>query len=306
VHVERRTSSPPAGSMQTIRRALSSARAFASEKYRARYTRKQWSVAFTFDPSARWDFARFHPIIPPPDRIYADPFVIQDGDRAWIFIEEMLFSDKRGFLSVLEVRRDGTWSPPRPILQLPIHLSYPCVFRWDSGLWMVPDTRFNHTVELYRCVRVPDQWELDTVLMKNIDAVDTTLFEAHGRWWMLHATPSGDRAGLDRLWLYHADSPRGPWTSHAMNPLECDVMGGRAGGRPVERDGKLLRPVQIGTPYYGHSIGLREIVTLTPELWEERRVGVIAPDWTPGLAGTHTLNVDGDVRVIDVLRVRRR
>jgi hypothetical protein len=299
--VVQRARVPRATPLAVARRAASSARAYLRNWYRGRFTNRQWFVGISFDGTRR-----FHEIVPPKDRIWADPFVIADGDRAWIFIEEMLFATNRGTLAVIEARRDGTWSPPQTILDLPIHLSYPCVFRWEGGLFMVPDTRFRKTIELHRCVEPPAKWELDTVLMRDVDAVDTTLFEAHGRWWMYMATPSGDKAGLDRLWLHHAPTPRGPWTAHPMNPLECDVMGGRPGGRPFLRDGKLVRAVQLSTPYYGYAIGIREIVTLTENAWEERLIETIGPDWAPGLAATHTLNVDNGVTVIDGMRFRRR
>jgi hypothetical protein len=304
VRVPQRTNAPPAGAMSTIVRAAASAGGFLKEKYREKYIEQQWSIAFSFDAAAHDDLSRYHAIIPPADRLWADPFVIADGDRAWIFIEEMLFSEKRGVLAVLEARRDGSWSPPQRILERPFHLSYPCVFRWNDELFMVPDTRRNGTIELYRCVDVPLRWELDTVLMPNIDAVDTTVFEEGGHWWMYFASPAGDKAAVDRLWLYHAPTPRGPWTSHRWNPLECDVVGGRPGGRPFRRDGRLMRGVQIGTPYYGHSLGLREIVTLTPDAWEERQTGTIGPHG--GYAGIHTLNVDGHVAVVDRMRFWRR
>lgn len=299
--IERRERLPRAGLFATARRSALSAREWLLHWYRGRFTSRQWFVGISFDGSRR-----FHEIVPPKDRIWADPFVIADEDRVWIFVEEMLFATNRGTLAVIEAQRDGTWSPPTTILDLPIHLSYPCVFRWNQTLFMVPDTRFHKTVELYRCVETPAKWELDTVLLRDIDGVDPTLFEANGRWWLYVTTPSGDAAGLDRLLLFHATTPRGPWTPHPWNPLECDVMGGRSGGRPFIRDGRLVRAVQLSTPWYGHSIGIREIVTLSEDAWEERLVETIGPDWAPGLGATHTLNVDGGVTVIDGMRFRRR
>ena len=38
--------------------------------------------------------------------------------------------------------------------------------------------------------------------------------------------------------------------------------------------------------------------------WEEREVSTLQPDWARGLDGTHTFNVDGEVTVIDGLRMR--
>jgi hypothetical protein len=287
-----------------LRTALSSAASYVLQQYRDRFTHLQWSLAFTFDGSL--DFRRFHRIVPPPDRLWADPFVVADGDRAWIFLEELVYAEDRGVISVLEVRRDGSWSPPRRILERPYHLSYPCVIRWNGEWYMLPETHENRAIELYRCIEFPYRWEPDTVLMRDVSAVDATLFEHSGRWWMYYATDSGDAAGFDRLWLFHAPTPRGPWTPHRWNPLECNVAGGRPAGRPFLRDGKLLRAGQDGAPWYGHAMRLRELVTLTPDEWEEREVATILPDWTAGIIGTHTLNVDGPVAVVDAVQRLRR
>ena len=297
---------PRVGNVRMLRRAAASARGWLARKYRDRFTREQWGIAFAFGSPGEFDPARVHTIGPPDDRLWADPFVIAEGGRAWIFIEEMLFAEGRGVISVLEVRRDGSWSAPQRILERPYHLSYPCVFRWNGAYYMLPETEGNGTIELYRCAEFPLRWELERVLMTDVHAVDNTVFEARGRWWMYSATGSGDAAGFDRLSLFHAATPLGPWTPHPWNPLQCDVSGGRPGGRPFLHQGKLVRATQVGAPWYGHSIQLREIVTLTPEEWEERDVRTIRPDWRPGLSGTHTMNVDGDVTVVDWMRFLRR
>ena len=65
-----------------------------------------------------------------------------------------------------------------------------------------------------------------------------------------------------------------------------------------------MRAAQIGARRYGHSIQLREIVTLTTNECVEREAETILPDWTSGLAGAHTYNVEGDVTVIDGVRYR--
>lgn len=281
--------------MRIIRHSLTRARAVVHY----RFMREHWSIAFRFgdDP--------FRELVPPRNRFWADPFVVADGDRAWVFVEELVYPEKRGFISVLEIHRDGTCTRPQPVLERPHHLSYPCVFRWNGEWFMVPESSASRTVELYRATSFPWQWQFDTGLMNGIRAVDATLFEAHGGWWMYLATPRTEGGkDFDRLLLYHAASPRGPWLPHPLNPLFCDVTGGRPAGRPFVRDGRLLRAAQIGVPRYGYAMQLREIVTLTPDEWEERAVAVIAPDWARGLDGTHTLNVDGEVTVIDGLRMR--
>jgi hypothetical protein len=279
---------------------------WARYKYRKRYTHKQWGLAFGFGADPRAGAAALHQIVPPPDRLWADPFPIVLDGRAWVFLEELLFEENRGVISVMEVRRDGSWTQPQRVLDLPFHLSYPCVFLHDGALFMVPESEAGQSIDLYRCTDFPLRWERETTLMSGLRAVDTTVFEHDGRWWMYYATDSGDGEGFDRLWLFHADTPRGPWQPHAWNPLECNVSGGRPGGRPFLMEGRLVRATQVGAPYYGFAIELREIVTLTPDRWEERPLQVLRPGRRDGVEATHTINVDRDLVVVDVMRVRRK
>jgi hypothetical protein len=281
---------------------------FIRHKLRESWMREQWIIAFGFrgDPDdTNTLFGRFHRIVPPDDRFWADPFVITEAGRTWIFVEELVYAEGRGVIAAIEVKRDGSWSQPIRVLERPYHVSYPCLFRWNGGIYMLPETQENKTVELYRAVEFPGRWELAAELMRDVEAVDSTIFEANGRWWMYMSTAASSVAGFDELSLYYADSPLGPWTQHPLNPLLCDVVGGRCGGRPFVRGGKLLRATQDCARRYGHSIRMREIVTLTPEDWEEREIDTVRADWMPDIIGTHTLNVDGDVTVIDGLRQRR-
>lgn len=292
--------SEPSGASRTAPwfAAARSARRYVSQQIIDRFMHEQWLVGVRFDRQGQ-----FRPITPPDDRLWADPFVVIDGGRAFLFVEELVYREGRGTIAVMEVGRDGTATPPRRILERPYHLSYPCVFLWEGRYYMLPETGENATVELYRCRTFPDEWEPAAVLMRGIHATDATMFEHAGLWWMyLSTAPDGET--FDELALFHADSPLGPWSAHPRNPILSSVVGGRCAGRPFLRDGHLLRAAQIGARRYGHSIQLREIVTLTTTECVEREVETILPEWTAGLAGAHTYNVAGDVTVIDGVRYR--
>jgi hypothetical protein len=282
----------------SIAASARSVRRYVSQQIIDRFMHEQWLVGVRFG-----ERGRFLPITPPDDRLWADPFVVIEDRRVFVFVEELVYREGRGTIAVMEVRRDGTATPPRRILERPHLLSYPCVFRWNGHHYMLPETGENATVELYRCRSFPDEWEPAAVLMRGIHATDATMFEHAGGWWMyLSTAPDGET--FDELSLFHAGSPLGPWLAHPRNPILSSVVGGRCAGRPFLRDGRLLRPAQIGARRYGHSIQLREIVTLTADAYVEREDETILPDWTSGLAGAHTYNVAGDVTVIDGVRYR--
>jgi hypothetical protein len=273
---------------------------YVSRQLRRRLRREQWIVAFSFDGDID-NLRKFHRIVPPRDRFWADPFVVSDGDRAHLFVEELVYSEDRGTLAVMEIRRDGTFSAPRRILDKPYHLSFPGVFRWNGEYYMLPETGENGTLELYRAKQFPYEWELAHVLVRDMRAADATMFEDGGSWWLFFSK-APDGFTFDELNLFHAPSPPGPWTPHPRNPIVTDVTTGRCAGRPFRRDGKLYRVAQNGARRYGGSMNVLEITRLSVDDYAERFVRAIQPDWMPHLSATHTLNVDGSVMVVDGAR----
>jgi hypothetical protein len=299
---------PPAvpSNLQITRAAARALVRETVQKFRDSLMHEQWFIAFRFqttDDHPATELTQMHTIIPPRDRLWADPFVVVEDGRAVVFVEEMTYREHRGGIACLELRRDGTWTSPRRILERPYHLSYPCVFRWRGDLYMVPESVENQTIELYRCVRFPDQWEFVQQLASGVSAADSTIFELNGLWWMYTSIRSVGRI-FDELSLYYAESPLGPWQPHPLNPVQTNVAGGRCGGAPFIHRGAVYRAAQNGARRYGHSLQIRQIVSLTPEQWEEREVASILPDWRPGLKGTHTFNHADGVTVVDGLQYR--
>jgi hypothetical protein len=283
-----------------VRMLAASVVRYVSRQLRRRLRREQWVVAFSF--GGDWaDLRKFHRIVPPRDRFWADPFVVADGERAHLFVEELVYTEDRGTLAVMEIRRDGTYSAARRILDKPYHLSFPGVFQWNGEYYMLPETGENRTLELYRAKQFPHEWEPAQVLMRDVRSADAAMFEDGGLWW-LFLSKAPDGFTFDELNLFHAPSPLGPWTPHPRNPIVTDVTTGRCAGRPFRRDGKLYRVAQNGARRYGGSMNVLEITTLSVNDYAERFVRAIAPDWMPRINATHTLNVDGDVIVVDAAR----
>ena len=89
------------------------------------------------------------------------------------------------------------------------------------------------------------------------------------------------------------------WTPHPLNPLSLDVRGARPAGKIFKKNGKLLRPTQIGAPKYGYGIQINEIENLSTTEFSEKKVGDIFPKWDNGLLASHTLNFVDGFTVID-------
>jgi len=279
------------------------------DKVREEMTAEQWFPAYQLqrkpgdEPAGT--FHRFRPIQPPPDRYWADPFPVRHGDNYYIFVEEYLYQTRKGHIAVLTLDSDGNYSQSAVALQRPYHLSYPFVFQWQDNTYMIPETAQNRTVELYRCVAFPDRWELVQVLLQDVNAVDATLAEIDGRWWMfVNMAVPGMANNNDELYLFYAETPLGPWQPHRRNPVKSDCRSARPAGRLFSWHGDLYRPAQDCSVRYGYAITLHKIEQIDLDCYRETEISKIRPTWAPKLVGTHTLNHADGLTVIDGLRLQ--
>ncbi len=289
-------------------------RAWRKVRRRARATlsQEQWCLGYLFARGSTGGDGPIAPalhkarlLVPARDRFWADPFIVRQDDRYFVFFEEYLRSVRRAHISVMELGPKGPIGEPVRVLERDYHLSYPYVFRWGDTYWMIPETEGNKTVELYRATSFPTGWELDTVLMRDVSLVDATVFERDGRWWMFGNVAPAGISSWDELSLFHADSPRGPWIPHPRNPVVSDVRSARPAGRPFCWRGQWYRPSQDCSTAYGSAIVINRIDQLDTERYRETPVARLDPSWRRDLTGLHTLDMTDGLTMIDV-RLRRR
>jgi hypothetical protein len=275
---------------------------------------EQWFLAYRFgNPNVPADLSGFTRLMPPKDRDWADPFVIEKNGRYFVFFEELPYATGKAHISMFELGRDGRMSPVQRIVEAPYHLSYPFVFEHEGQLYMIPESGRNQTVELYRCVDFPLAWRLERVLIDGLRLVDATLYKGTGngrggdRWWMFANSAAGaSRVFDDELHLFSAERLLGEWKPHPKNPVKSDARSSRPAGRLYERDGALYRPAQVCVPRYGAGLAIQRVTKLTPQDYVERQVQRILPPPHTGLFGLHTMNRAGDLTVVDAFARRRR
>ncbi|HDQ45024.1 MAG TPA: hypothetical protein ENN17_05920 [bacterium] len=178
---------------------------------------------------------------------------------------------------------------------------------------MIPETRLNKTIELYECTDFPLKWEFRMNLMENVDAVDTTLFFHHQKWWLFTCILQ-DRESLfnsdlyyDALYLFYSDSLFSEdWIPHPLNPVVTDVRKARPAGRIFVDSGKIIRPSQDGSLCYGYGYRLNEITRLNEKEYMESEVEFIRPDWKKSIIATHTFNQDNTYTVGDAVKRRSK
>jgi hypothetical protein len=269
--------------------------------------RWRWSVAYQFTDDWRTaDLSRSTVIPNPPGRFFADPCVVNWQGMNVCFVEDYLRSTGRARITAFRIDRDGH-EELGVALEEPFHLSYPFVFQANGELYMCPETEQAREIRLYKCTGFPLRWELHRVLMKNVAAVDTSIFHHHGRWWMLTNIDSAEINDYrSELHAFHADSfDSDQWRPHPGNPLVLDSARARNGGL-IRSGEEIYRVFQVqGFDVYGESMGVARIDELSEQAYSETAVVAILPDFLPGIAGTHSLSVDGDLLALDFVRRER-
>ena len=262
----------------------------------------QWFLGVrrrTGDRLPHEDAAPWRPLVPPPDRSYADPFVLRHGAETFVFLEELPHRTLRGRLAVGRLA-DGELEGVAPILPCDHHTSYPYVFRHEGSLYLIPESGAARRVTLYAAAQPPAGWEPVGVLLEDVDAVDATVLAHDGMLWMW-LTVEGE------TFLYLSDRLEAGWTPHPCNPVVSDARTARSAGRPFLHGGRLIRPAQNCAERYGGRVVFNEVVELTPDAYRERPGGSLGPEWAGrGNLAAHTYTFDGEWEATDGLRTFSR
>ena len=277
------------------------------------FTRVQWFLAYRRDPSRfiantdRADMSGFVPMRPPANEFWADPSVITREGRDYVFFERYFYQTRRGEIAVFTFDDAGRPLPMQSVLRREYHLSNPFVFEWEGQIYMIPESADASAVQLFRAEEFPTRWRHERDLLTGLPMADATLHFHEGRWYMFVNVSETGGSLDDELFLFHADTPLGPWHPHAQNPIKSDVRSARPAGRLFRRGGALIRPSQDCSVAYGYAINFCEVETLSPTQYRERVVERIEPTWRPGLLGCHTLGASDTCEVVDAKwRIPRR
>jgi hypothetical protein len=232
-------------------------------------------------------------------RYYADPCVFNWQGRDHVFFEDYEYASRRGVIVWSVLGANGVLTPPQTVLERPYHLSYPFVFEQAGELFMIPETSANLTVELYRAVNFPTQWQLVKALLTGINAVDATLYYDKRRWWMFVNVGEFGSSTNDELFVFCADQLAGPWLAHQRNPVKSDAAGSRPAGRLFVRGDQLIRPAQNCSVTYGGGVNFFAIDRLSASEFSEHWVASVSPDSLKGCDGLHTISASSTLEVID-------
>ena len=236
----------------------------------------------------------------------ADPMALptarpETGQPLVLLAEIYDYRERLGRIAAVDT---GDPASPTEVLRLSSHLSYPQLLEDGGHVWCVPEMGAARRVQLFRADPFPSRWLPDSIVLDDFPAVDPTFWRGPDRWWLFTGRLDMERDA--KLFIFHAQDLRGPWTPHALNPVRADIRGGRMAGPLIETGNRLYRVGQDSSRTYGGAVIVHEILDLTPERFRERAVARLDPDADgPYPDGLHTVCAAGGWTIVDGKRHRR-
>jgi hypothetical protein len=200
-----------------------------------------------------------------PAEFVADPFMIENKDKWYMFFEVMNRKTKRGDIGLAISEDRLHWEYKQIILHEPFHLSYPYVFESEGQFYMITPGNQTFAIRLYKAVEFPFKWIFQNKLIYGAYA-DPSIFQYERKWWLF----ASDTTVWDTLHLFYSDKLTGPWVEHPKSPVVRNNRGAaRPGGRVIMLDGRIIRFAQDCSRIYGKQLRAFEITSLTETAYLE-------------------------------------
>ena len=194
----------------------------------------------------------------------ADPFMVRENGIWYLFFEAVHAHTGQGNIGYATSADGLHWDYQRIIVDEPFHLSYPGVFKWNGGYYMIPESGEANAVLLYKATAFPNQWVREAKLIDKGWA-DPTFFVYRDTCWMYLTSPN-----RSILRLYYAADLYGPWVEHPMSPvIDGDKNTAGLAGRVTKYNGKLYRYAMDCDPDYGNAVRVFEINELSGTAYRE-------------------------------------
>ena len=199
----------------------------------------------------------------------ADPFLFEHKGETYIFAELFDRLKGKGKIGVAKIK-NGKCGKFKICLDLPWHLSYPCVYKQNSEIYMVPECARSGKITVYKSKSFPYQWEESYVLYEGV-GVDTTPVQIEGHPFGFFTTLKTKDNNKNNC-LYYIDND----SKQAKLLIDNDFTV-RSAGHIFSEGSKTLRPSQDCENTYGGGLFFKMIESLSVDDFKEknyRRINV--------------------------------
>lgn len=239
---------------------------------------------------------------PPFYEFWADPFIVKEKGKIYIFFEIYNFFRRKGHIAVAtyNVNKKKLYNK-KTILKDRYHFSYPHIIKYCNKYYLIPETYQNEKISLYEFIDFPYNIRLKQHLIEDINTVDTTLLIENENVYLFTNTADKNKKNYDEsLNIFHANTLYGPYVKlNKFNIDKYDKSNLRMAGNIIFRDGKKYRISQNCSKVYGENMNLNEIIHISKDYYLEKYAGKFKLE-VSGLH--HTFNEIDDYEVIDIVK----
>ena len=261
----------------------------------------QWNIIYKKNNSNNWIR-----INQPYDKSRADPFLIKDKGKYYVFFEEFTIGVGHGQIccAVLDLKNKKLIKK-EVILKKKYHLSFPYVFKYQKKFYLIPETASQKKIDLYEFVKFPNELKFVRTLVKGFKAADSILVKKGKTWFLLtNLERKKHDLNTEDLSIFQSSSlVKGKFLQKHNNPVVRDKKLSRNAGKIINFKNTLYRVSQDCKQRYGHKVNLMKINLLTKYTYEEELVRKICPP--KGYIAFHTYNVCGDITIGDAKIVKK-
>ena len=246
---------------------------------------------------------RIKPIKLPKNEFWADPFLIRYKKEIFVFFENYSYKRKKGIISCGKIDKNNKIVDVIDVLNLDYHLSFPYVFEEDGDIYLMPESKSNKRLEIYKSINFPKDWELYSTAFEGEMVGDSFFYndENGEKWLFTNKQVSSNTLMENELFIYRVDSLKlKKIEPHNQNPIYIDSSIARNGGAIFEYANKLYRPSQSNVEgIYGKELNINCIKTLTIDEFIEEKEIVIQPNFHKNIKAIHHLHQINGIFVFD-------
>ena len=218
---------------------------------------------------------------------FADPFFLEETAEILTLLVEEYDSDiKKGRIARITINKQTDWIEDCSIiLDLPTHLSFPAIYRFDGKIYVHPENSASGVSAIYEYDGDNDCL-INPVVLIDRPLTDAIIVKKDDKYYM-YATEFPHSCG-NSLIEYQANEFLGPY--RAIKEIKYADKSARMAGAFFDFQGETLRPAQDCNHDYGEAVLLYKGETVFSEL---RPKGL-------KYEGLHTFNQYKDSFVIDL------
>lgn len=231
----------------------------------------------------------------------ADPLLFTHKGKDWLYVELFHKANHRGCIAVIDPGSQE--KVPRIIITEPYHMSFPMVFEWNDAYFMIPETSENRSLNLYKSIHMPYEWELVKSFPVEMGIVDSiVLSKTESSVQILGSEVKSENELFARFQEYEIRRDRNDYSIHLNHSVRDFNLAERNGGVPIEVDTQALLVTQNSTAIdYGVSISLCDYYDnkLHERINYDKTKIQIDSIHTSDIIGIHTYSVGSKYEVID-------